>query len=48
MMTFEETGIRSELVKAVTELGYVNPMPVQEQVIPVILQSKKDTTLFVL
>lgn len=41
-MTFEETGIRQELVKAVTELGYQTPMPVQEQVIPVILQSNKD------
>lgn len=41
-MTFEETGIRSELVKAVTELGYQTPMPVQEQVIPVILQTTKD------
>jgi len=42
IMTFEETGIRPELVKAVMELGYQNPMPVQEQVIPVILQSNKD------
>jgi ATP-dependent RNA helicase DeaD len=42
MMTFEETGIRPELVKAVVELGFVNPMPVQEQVIPVILQSNSD------
>lgn len=41
-MTFEETGIRQELVKAVAELGYQSPMPVQEQVIPVILQSNKD------
>ncbi len=41
-MTFEETGIRSELVKAVAELGYINPMPVQEQVIPVILNTNKD------
>ena len=41
-MTFEETGIRPELVKAVMDLGYQNPMPVQEQVIPVILQSDKD------
>ena len=41
-MTFEETGIRPELVKAVTELGFQNPMPVQEQVIPVILQTNKD------
>lgn len=42
MMTFEETGIRQELVKAVGLLGYQNPMPVQEQVIPVILQTSKD------
>src|SRR5512134_2638064 len=42
MMTFEEIGIRPELVKAVEELGYEKPMPVQEQVIPVILQSDKD------
>lgn len=42
MMTFEEIGIRQELVKAVTELGYQTPMPVQEQVIPVILNSKQD------
>jgi ATP-dependent RNA helicase DeaD len=41
-MTFEEIGIRPELVKAVAELGYQNPMPVQEQVIPVILQSAQD------
>jgi ATP-dependent RNA helicase DeaD len=42
MITFEETGIRPELVKAVSELGYQVPMPVQEQVIPVILNSKQD------
>lgn len=41
-MTFEETGIRPELVKAVAELGFEQPMPVQEQVIPVILQSTRD------
>jgi ATP-dependent RNA helicase DeaD len=42
MITFEETGIRPELVKAVKELGFEQPMPVQEQVIPVILQTSKD------
>jgi ATP-dependent RNA helicase DeaD len=42
MMNFQETGIRSELVKAVTELGFDQPMPVQEQVIPVILQTTRD------
>jgi ATP-dependent RNA helicase DeaD len=42
MITFQETGIRPELVKAVTELGFEQPMPVQEKVIPVILQSSRD------
>jgi ATP-dependent RNA helicase DeaD len=42
MITFEETGIRPELVKAVSELGYQNPMPVQEKAIPVILGSNND------
>ncbi len=42
MITFEETGIRPELVKAVSELGYQNPMPVQEKAIPVILESSND------
>ena len=41
MITFEETGIRPELVKAITELGFQNPMPVQEKAIPVILGSKQ-------
>ena len=42
MITFKETGIRPELVKAVKELGFEQPMPVQEQVIPVILNSTRD------
>lgn len=40
--TFEETGIRPEILKAIEELGYEKPMPVQQQVIPVILQSDRD------
>lgn len=40
--TFEETGIRTELLKAIEELGYEKPMPVQQQVIPVILESDRD------
>lgn len=34
MLTFEEIGIEKELLTAVRELGFVNPMPVQEKVIP--------------
>jgi ATP-dependent RNA helicase DeaD len=40
--TFEETGIRPELLQAIEELGYEKPMPVQQQVIPVILQGERD------
>lgn len=40
--TFEEIGLRPEILKAIEELGYERPMPVQQQVIPVILQSDRD------
>ena len=42
MNTFEESGIRPELKKAVLELGFETIMPVQEQVIPVVLETKDD------
>ena len=42
MMTFEETGIEERLVKAVTDLGYVNPTTIQEKAIPVLLSGTKD------
>lgn len=41
-MTFEELGIDERLVKAVSELGYVNPTPIQEKAIPVLLSGTKD------
>lgn len=37
MTTFEELGIRPDLLKAIEELGFENPMPVQEKVIPHLL-----------
>lgn len=37
MKTFEELGVSAEIVRAVTEMGYVSPMPVQEAVIPYLL-----------
>lgn len=40
--TFEETGIRPELLQAIEELGFEKPMPVQQEVIPVILKGEKD------
>lgn len=33
-MTFEQLGLESNLLKAVTEMGFVSPTPIQEQTIP--------------
>ncbi len=35
--TFEDLGIVHTLLRAIEEMGYEHPMPIQEQVIPVIL-----------
>lgn len=40
MKTFEELGIAPEILQAIQELGYENPTPVQEEVIPYLLQGK--------
>ncbi|GHT03701.1 DEAD/DEAH box helicase [Bacteroidia bacterium] len=37
MKTFEELGVAPSILRAITELGYENPMPVQEEVIPYLL-----------
>ena len=42
MTTFEKIGIKSELIKGITDLGFENPMPIQKKVIPVLLKEKKD------
>ncbi len=42
MITFEELGLAERLVKAVSELGYVNPTTIQEKAIPVLLSGTKD------
>ena len=39
---FEELGIEQRIVKAITELGFENPTPIQEETIPVLLSGKKD------
>ena len=41
-MTFEELGIREDILKAISELGYEQPMPIQEKVIPVLLNNEHD------
>lgn len=42
MKTFEELGVSEPLLKAVAELGFEAPMPVQEQVIPHLLNQPGD------
>ncbi len=42
MKTFEELGVRDDLLKAIHELGFENPMPVQEKVIPHLLNEDGD------
>jgi ATP-dependent RNA helicase DeaD len=37
LKTFEELGVSEELLRAIKEMGYENPMPVQEEVIPYLL-----------
>ena len=37
MKTFEELGVCEEIRRAISEMGYVSPMPVQEEVIPYLL-----------
>ncbi|MFV0392063.1 MAG: DEAD/DEAH box helicase [Paludibacteraceae bacterium] len=41
-MTFKEMNLRAELLSAVEALGYENPMPVQEQAIPFLLEQETD------
>ena len=42
MKTFEELGVNEEIRKAIEELGFTQPMPVQEEVIPYLLGSRND------
>jgi superfamily II DNA/RNA helicase len=39
---FNELGLLKKLIKAITELGYTAPTPIQEMVIPHILADTGD------
>jgi len=41
-MTFEETGLREEIIRATNELGFIQPTPIQEKMIPLVLGTSKD------
>lgn len=42
MKTFKELGVEPDIIKAIEELGFEEPMPVQEEVIPLLLQNTTD------
>jgi ATP-dependent RNA helicase DeaD len=42
MITFEALGLEERLMKAVSELGFTTPTPIQEKSIPVLLSGTKD------
>lgn len=42
MLNFEELGVRPDLLKGIAEMGFETPMPVQEKVIPVLLNGDHD------
>lgn len=42
MILFNETGLAPEMLQAIEQLGFVNPTPIQEKTIPLILQQPSD------
>ena len=42
LKTFEELGVSEDIRRAIEELGFEHPMPVQEEVIPYLLGNKND------
>ena len=41
-MTFEELGVEEKILRAVDDLGFTAPMPVQEKVIPLLLEDRTE------
>ncbi len=41
-MTFEETGLKPEIIRAITEMGFVNPTPIQEKTLPQLINNNND------
>ena len=42
MITFNELGLDTSVLNAISEMGFTNPTPVQEQSIPVFLETERD------
>lgn len=41
-MLFSELGLSTDIQKGIGDLGFVNPTPIQEKVIPLLLEGKRD------
>jgi len=41
-MLFTEMGLSSEILMAINDLGFVNPTPIQEKVIPILTEERRD------
>jgi ATP-dependent RNA helicase DeaD len=41
-MTFKELNLKDDILSAIEELGYEQPMPVQEKTIPFMLEQTAD------
>ena len=41
-MTFEDLGVSDNLLRAISDMGFEHPMPVQEKVIPILLNGDHD------
>lgn len=44
MLTFNALGLSPNLLKGIEELGFENPTPIQEKIIPIVLESENDIT----
>ena len=42
MKNFSELGVETSILNAIQELGFENPTPIQEQSIPVFLETGQD------
>lgn len=47
-MTFQQLGLSAEIITAITEIGYETPMPIQEAVIPHLLDTDNSQDLIAL
>jgi ATP-dependent RNA helicase DeaD len=42
MNSFEQLGVDAEVIRAISELGFENPTPIQQQAIPVLITGTRD------